>query len=552
MPYIGHGVTNAGTFYVIDDLTMSSSLTYTLQVGGVSVTPKADNLLITLDGVIQHTPDAYTISGSTLTFASAPGSGVDFYGIIMGQSASTGQGSIGADELKVTGDGSANQFLAGDGDGTFTFKDGTLSTTTTTGDIIYRANSSALARLGIGSTGQVLTVASGVPAWSTDTEAYLPSAGGTMSGNIAMGGGDISGGGTITGTFVGGITGNVTGNVTGNASGSSGSTTGNAATATALATARAINGVDFDGSAAITVTAAAGTLSGTELKSTVVTSSLTSVGTLGSMLSSGEVKTTRANNWGFVHSDGTREVATYIATSGGDGIGTKSAHDFNLIVGGATKATLDTSGNFGIGATSISSRATAMDDTGPVLELYDVDNDSALQLTSDSGGRGLDLWNDHTGANVYFDSRYDASNTSGGEIRFRTRTSDETLTAMTIRQDANVGIGETSPSYKFHVVDDTANDYAAYIINDNADGSGLRIRADDTDGDEYLLYTEYGGTNVHTAFKTDGNVGIGTAAPGDTTPASPYSSTNATLLEIEGSANSTDVGLLLRSQGTTN
>lgn len=55
---------------------------------------------------------------------------------------------------------------------------------------------------------------------------------------------------------------------------------GNASTATKLATARAINGVDFDGSAAITVTAAAGTLTGTELKSTVVTSSLTSVGTL--------------------------------------------------------------------------------------------------------------------------------------------------------------------------------------------------------------------------------------------------------------------------------
>tara|TARA_X000001382_G_C3154085_1_gene173969 strand:- start:423 stop:1313 length:891 start_codon:yes stop_codon:yes gene_type:complete len=55
---------------------------------------------------------------------------------------------------------------------------------------------------------------------------------------------------------------------------------GNAATATALATARAINGVDFDGTAAITVTADANTLSGTTLKSTVVNSSLTSVGTL--------------------------------------------------------------------------------------------------------------------------------------------------------------------------------------------------------------------------------------------------------------------------------
>jgi len=70
-------------------------------------------------------------------------------------------------------------------------------------------------------------------------------------------------------------------------------TSGNAATATlaatttALATARAINGVDFDGTAPITVTAAAGTLTGTELKSTVVTSSLTSVGTLGSLTVSG-------------------------------------------------------------------------------------------------------------------------------------------------------------------------------------------------------------------------------------------------------------------------
>lgn len=58
-------------------------------------------------------------------------------------------------------------------------------------------------------------------------------------------------------------------------------TSGLAGTATALATARAINGVDFDGTAAITVTAAAGTLSGNTLKSTVVASSLTSVGTIG-------------------------------------------------------------------------------------------------------------------------------------------------------------------------------------------------------------------------------------------------------------------------------
>jgi K319L-like, PKD domain len=55
------------------------------------------------------------------------------------------------------------------------------------------------------------------------------------------------------------------------------STTGSAAT---LTTPRAINGVTFDGSAAITVPAAAGTLTGATLAANVLASSLTSVGTL--------------------------------------------------------------------------------------------------------------------------------------------------------------------------------------------------------------------------------------------------------------------------------
>ena len=63
--------------------------------------------------------------------------------------------------------------------------------------------------------------------------------------------------------------------------------TGNAATATALANARAINGVDFDGTAAITVTAAADTLTESTLASGVTASSLTSVGTLTSLTVAG-------------------------------------------------------------------------------------------------------------------------------------------------------------------------------------------------------------------------------------------------------------------------
>ena len=68
-------------------------------------------------------------------------------------------------------------------------------------------------------------------------------------------------------------------------------TTGSAAT---LTTPRGINGVNFDGSADITVTAAAGTLSGNTLASGVTASSLTSVGTLTGLTTTGATINTNA------------------------------------------------------------------------------------------------------------------------------------------------------------------------------------------------------------------------------------------------------------------
>ena len=63
-------------------------------------------------------------------------------------------------------------------------------------------------------------------------------------------------------------------------------TTGSAAT---LTTSRNINGTAFNGSADITVTAAANTLTGATLASNVLASSLTSVGTLGSLSITGDL-----------------------------------------------------------------------------------------------------------------------------------------------------------------------------------------------------------------------------------------------------------------------
>jgi hypothetical protein len=73
-----------------------------------------------------------------------------------------------------------------------------------------------------------------------------------------------------------------------------GALTGNASTATTLQTARNINGVSFNGSSDITVTASAATLTSTSLNSTVVSSSLTSVGTLTNLTVGGLVTVNNA------------------------------------------------------------------------------------------------------------------------------------------------------------------------------------------------------------------------------------------------------------------
>ena len=82
-----------------------------------------------------------------------------------------------------------------------------------------------------------------------------------------------------------------------------------AGAATVLATTRAINGVNFNGSAPITVTAAAVTLTGDTLKSTVLTSSLTTVGAL----NSGSI----TSDFGSIN-NGASSITTTGLISGGD------------------------------------------------------------------------------------------------------------------------------------------------------------------------------------------------------------------------------------------
>ena len=78
---------------------------------------------------------------------------------------------------------------------------GTGQTVYTVGDILYASSTTALSKLGIGSTGQVLKVAGGVPAWAADANA-----GGTVTSIVAgtgLTGGTITTSGTIAVDYAG-------------------------------------------------------------------------------------------------------------------------------------------------------------------------------------------------------------------------------------------------------------------------------------------------------------------------------------------------------------
>ena len=87
---------------------------------------------------------------------------------------------------------------------------GTSQTSYTTGDILYASASNTLSKLGIGSTGQVLTVASGVPSWAASGGSSVPTGGGTdavfynnnnvVTTNYTIPSSTVTGTGSISGT----------------------------------------------------------------------------------------------------------------------------------------------------------------------------------------------------------------------------------------------------------------------------------------------------------------------------------------------------------------
>ena len=235
-----------------------------------------------------------SLVGSGLTWT---GAGHDFTWLATGANAPTGAGSFalydntaGAFRIVVTGTGEVafGGLTSTTAQMAVRVRSGleALRFETPTGELLFGVNesgrtiASGMRVTGLLNVGMLGTDASGnlIDGGSVNFDArYVQKTGDTMGPLTVNGALNVNGtlGATnFSGTHSGTSSGVNTGDQT--------TISGNAGSATVLQTARLINGISFNGSANVTVPAAAGTLTGTALPATVTTSSLTRLGLLGS------------------------------------------------------------------------------------------------------------------------------------------------------------------------------------------------------------------------------------------------------------------------------
>lgn len=106
MAYIGNQP-NIGNWRKLDDISGSfngSTTGFTTAVGGENVTAASPNqLIISLGGVIQEPGVDFTVTTNTITFTTAPASGLSFFGVYAGDSlniAGPSDGTVGTSALQ--------------------------------------------------------------------------------------------------------------------------------------------------------------------------------------------------------------------------------------------------------------------------------------------------------------------------------------------------------------------------------------------------------------------------------------------------------------------
>lgn len=175
-----------------------------------------------------------------------------------------------------------------------------------------------------------------------------------------------------------------------------------------------------------------------------------------------------------------------------------------------TRLTVLQNGNVGIGTTSPGENLTIVGDGNKAkLELLVTGNTGESQI--------------HFGDDDDVNSGRIAYNHTSDYMSFYTNNVGD---RMIINSSGNVGINNTNPSYRFHLIDNTNSAWSTKLQSDTVgtfishdSGYGMALRSTSSSSSIYLMNLIYGGTDTDSggtsAFfvRADGKVGIGTTSP---------------------------------------
>ncbi len=168
MPYVGPAP-NPGQNREVDDISSGfngSEVNFTLQVNSQNVSPGSpNNIIVSLGGVVQNPSTDYNIAASTITFTTAPASGLSFFGVVLGQQVDIQSLADGTSPTmsapSITGDLSIADKIVHTGDTNTAIRFPAADTVT--------AETGGVERLRINSTGQTI-VGDSVAQLSTSSE----------------------------------------------------------------------------------------------------------------------------------------------------------------------------------------------------------------------------------------------------------------------------------------------------------------------------------------------------------------------------------------------
>ena len=409
---IGGGGTNT---FTTDIFTANGSTTaFTLS----QVVTSPNECIVHIDGIYQTPTDAYTVSGTTITFSSAPANTRK----IVVYSVKAGVSGNNLNIQTFSGNGSATSFTMNmnpiNENNTIVHIDGVYQQKTS-----YSTSGTTLSFSAAPANGTTIEVAT-----FTQTEINVPVNDTIDTVHIkddavtsAKLGGNLVAPGTVTASagFVGPLTGNVTGNVSGSAATVTGAAQSNITSVGTLSS--------------LTVS---GALNGT--LSTAAQTNITSVGTLSSLTTSGFAK---ADNYQFYQNS--------VASGVSDAIYRKTTATMAFKTGSTERMLIDSNGNLGVGtgSTTVASRIMLTESA------Y-----ARLTLNQSTTGRNWQIGND--GNNFYI---YDAT---------------AAVRALDIKSDGKVGIGVSNPESGLHLYDGTnvgspqnANRRGTLIIEAGSEGS---------------------------------------------------------------------------------